>query len=101
MTPASTPNSVLVIFPNPSNGTQPTQVQLNLTQVSDVKIQIFTIAFRKVGEQTFSQVPPGGKVTLSLTDRWGSLLANGLYYIRVEVTGMAPVTKILRLLVLR
>ncbi len=58
------------------------------------------MAFRKIdhGSQTVS-----GTTTLvwDLRDKNDSLVANGLYYIRVRVTGPITTTKILKVLVLR
>jgi hypothetical protein len=54
-----------------------------LTKVSDVKVQIFTLGFRKVNEMVFPQVLPGVSVSINLVDRWNKPLANGLYYIVV------------------
>jgi hypothetical protein len=71
-----------VIYPNPSDG-RPVNILPPLTKVSDVKVQIFTLAFRKVNETMFSQVQPGVRVTVNLTDFSSKPLANGLYYIRV------------------
>jgi hypothetical protein len=63
--------------------------------VSDVTVKIFTIAFRKVQETTFPQVPSGTAVTLALTDRWGTPLANGLYYLVVQTSTGKSVGKLL------
>lgn len=61
----------------------------------DVRIEIFTTAFRKVQDQTFPHVPAGGKVALELKDKWGHPLASGLYYVVVSFQGHKMVEKLL------
>ena len=82
-TATSIPNSTPVVYPNPSNG-EPVQIQLFLRQASDVRVQIYTASFRKVGDQSFADVLPGGTVSVAWVDRWGHPLASGLYYFAVE-----------------
>ena len=86
LTEAGSPSGKPVIFPNPSDGTQPVNIQLpGLTTNSNVNVRIFTTAFRKVQEISFTNVP-AGIVSFALTDRWGTPLASGLYYV-VITTG--------------
>jgi uncharacterized repeat protein (TIGR01451 family) len=97
-TPTHTPVSKtgVVIFPNPSTGTSVT-IQLSLaSSASQVRIEIFTLAFRRVNQITLSAVPAGIKdVTLSLTDRDGTPLANGLYFVVVNGDGQRTIEKLL------
>jgi len=51
-----------------------------------VRVEIFTVAFRKVQDKTFTNIPSGTAVTISLTDRWGNRLANGFYYVVVTTS---------------
>ena len=80
-----------VVYPNPSDGTKPVKVTVPYT---DVKVQIFTTAFRKVAEKSF---PPqsSGYVDLDLTDNWGTKLASGLYYVVVTSPNGKKVGKLL------
>lgn len=93
-TPA--PDEKPVVFPNPSDGTKPVMVDVNLTQATDtVTVQVYTVAFRKVQETKLTAGSPG--VTASLVggvathwrlpvptnDNWGTPLASGLYYVVV------------------
>jgi hypothetical protein len=72
-----------VIYPNPGTGPSVT-IQVPLASSSDVKVEIFTTAFRKVlDEDSRMGYPPADKVNLMLQDRWGRELANGLYYVRI------------------
>jgi hypothetical protein len=74
-----------VPFPNPVKGGT---VQINFvlaTASSDVKIRVFTTAFRKVKTVDLGPLPAGASdPTLPLTDEQGRPLANGLYYVEVS-----------------
>jgi hypothetical protein len=74
-----------VIYPNPADGTKPINIHLDLTDTSNVKVQIFTTAFRRIQEIPFPQQPVGIDVQINLTDKWGSPLASGLYYMVVTI----------------
>ncbi len=73
----------VVLYPNPSNGTEPLFIAVPLTAPADVKVQIFTTAFRKVQEKTYPSQPVGIPVSITLNDREGTPLASGLYYVVV------------------
>jgi hypothetical protein len=62
-----------------------------------VEIGIFTTAFRKVGEEDFSNVAPGQTLALDLNDRMGKSLANGLYYLFIRAQGHLWKVKLLLL----
>jgi hypothetical protein len=69
---------------------------LNLTSSANVRIQIFTVSFRKVVDETIPSVPAGtSKLPVALVDREGRPLANGLYYVVVTVNGKRSVLKLL------
>lgn len=86
---------VAVIYPNPARGPA-VKVLLPATEgASDVRVRIFTTAFRKVLETTFPNVPSGATVTVLLTDRFGNPLANGLYYGVVQTSQGRSVSKLL------
>lgn len=75
-----------VIYPNPVTIGNSFNLQFPMSGVSDVKLQLFTLAFRKVQDQTLHQLNPGGPcrcVTMPVTiaDNWGNNLSNGLYYV--------------------
>ena len=97
--PSSTPtpsgNKGVVIYPNPVTGPTVNVLPPAYTGVSTVEVEIFTTAFRKVREETFPNVPPGLAVTVQLTDKWGTPLANGLYYVMVIVDGHRSFGKLL------
>jgi hypothetical protein len=85
----------IVLYPNPADGTQPVSLRLNLTSPANVKVQVFTTAFRKVLEQSFSQQPVGVDMALTLVDKWGTPLASGLYYVVVTFNNNRLVGKLL------
>jgi hypothetical protein len=95
-TPAPSGNPP-AIYPNPSNG-GPVTLNPGLTAPSDVRVDIFTVGFRKVNSLFFPSVPAGATVSLNLTDRFGTPLASGLYYL---VLHTSQGRTILKLLILR
>ena len=90
--PVTTP----IVFPNPSTGGSVSVLPASYTGNKDVKIQIFTTAFRLVQETDYSSVPYG-PLTVNLVDKWGHPLASGLYYVVIEVDGHHSVVKLLLL----
>jgi len=62
---------------------------------SSVKIQVFTLAFRKVREISISQAAAGSDLGLSLNDNGGNALANGLYYVVVTTNQGHKIGKLL------
>jgi O-glycosyl hydrolase len=104
LTPTYTPTltSQIVIsepFPNPSSGS-PITFNVQVPNQSTVTLEVFTLAFRKVFSETAQAYGP---VTLqwNLKDTSGTLVSNGVYYVRINVTGHPSATKILKVLVLR
>ncbi len=86
-------------FPNPSGGS-PITFNIQVPGESTVTLDVFTLAFRKVYAETTHAYGP---VTLqwNLRDVSGALVSNGLYYVRIQVSGSQSTTKILKVLVLR
>jgi len=60
-----------------------------------VKVEIFTVAFRKVLVKTFENVQSGQSLPLTLTDYWGRPLAGGLYYVVIVADGHFSIGKLL------
>jgi hypothetical protein len=96
ITPTPTPsgNTEPVVYPNPSTG-GPVNILPPLTKASDVKVQIFTVAFRRVNETAFPQVPAGASVSITLTDFGNKPLASGLYYVVVETDSGRSIAKLM------
>ncbi len=92
-----------ILFPNPI--LQGTQVQFyyNLpAAVDEVKVKVFTSAFRKIFEGTGPSIQPGTYLYSWDWSARGLDLANGLYYLVVTAkTGGKETRKVMKLLVLR
>lgn len=94
----STPTSVVgtgtpVIYPNPVTGSS-ALLQLPTANATNVKVQIFTIAFREVQTLKFAQVS-GSQLTIPVMDRSGMMLADGLYYFVIQANGIRWIDKVL------
>ncbi len=102
VTPIATPVIITIgpSYPNPI-GTGPLSFPIQAPIGSTVHWTIYTTAFRKVYDNT--QPIPGnnGIFYWNLLDSWGNPVANGFYYVRVQVTGTITSTKILNVLVIR
>jgi hypothetical protein len=83
-TPSATFFPTPVLYPNPVYEGDQVQIQPPLTASTDVRVEIFTIAFRKVQDEIFHQTAVGAILPIQLTDKWNSPLANGLYYLAVS-----------------
>lgn len=96
-TPTQTqvPNKKPCVYPNPSDGTSPARVlPPAYTGLSPVKVQIFTLAFRKVLEKNY---PPmaWGLVSVPLVDAWNKPLASGVYYVVIQTAQGRSIAKLL------
>jgi hypothetical protein len=80
----------VVIYPNPVSGSAVQILPPTYLKSSNVRVEIYTSAYRKVKDETFDSVPSGRAVVVSLTGRGGKPLANGVYYVVVTTsTGRA------------
>ena len=86
---------MLVIYPNPAKGESVQLLAPAYEGISDVRVEIYTSAFRKVQNEIYPSVHSGTPVTIILKDRWGTPLANGLYYVVVTVNGNTSLGKLL------
>ncbi len=93
-TPTPPWNGKLVIYPNPVSVGN-TSITLPITKASNVTIKIFTLGLRKMQEESYSNVLPGVSFQLQLVDKQGVELANGLYYVVVDVASQRYVSKLL------
>ena len=102
-TPTSTPTPLVKTiikypYPNPvDNG--PVVVDLDVPGPSTVEWSVFTLSFRKIlgGEVSINST---GSVVWDLKDKSGAKVADGIYYLRIEVQGPQPTVKIFKILVL-
>jgi O-glycosyl hydrolase len=88
-------NPVVVVFPNPVTGPTVNVLPPAYQGTADVRIEIFTLGFRKVQDHTYMNIPDGTPVVVELKDRSGNPLANGLYYVVVTVNGQRSIAKLL------
>lgn len=84
-----------MVYPNPSRGSSVSVLPPAYSGVADVRVEVFTTAFRKALDETFPNAPSGTAVTIPLTDSWGHPLANGLYYVVATVNGRQSIGKLL------
>ena len=85
-------------YPNPvTDG--PVNVDIKVPGPSAVKWSVFTVNFRKIISGEIS-VNSTGTVSWALKDKNGVRVADGLYYIRIEVQGPQPLVKVFKILVL-
>jgi len=94
-TVTSTPGTGPVIYPNPISGLGPAHLSVPLTGVSDVKVTLYSSAFRSLNSLSCSNVAPGTVLDIPLTDRNGNPLANGVYYLVVQAQGKRWIVKLM------
>jgi hypothetical protein len=104
LTPTITPTplpvtSVCPPYPNPAKGNQ-ISCCYTAEEPSPVRWDVFTMAFRKIDGHD-EGMTSGGTLVWDLKDYSGAPVANGLYFLRVEIGGAQPLTKILKVLVTR
>jgi hypothetical protein len=63
-------------------------------------MDVFTLAFRKIASQT-QEIYGDQTFQWNLKDASGAQASNGLYYVRIRVTGNQSSTKIFKILILR
>jgi len=91
-------------YPNPvSDG--PIRIDVTMPGSGRIQMDVFTTAFRKITEHTtMVNGGMGGTITSvewDLRDKTGARIANGLYYIRIQISGLQESTKIFKVLVIR
>jgi hypothetical protein len=96
-----TPVPPMNFYPNPYTGTGPLKLHLDLTEASDIQVAFFTMGFRKVKEQAFQQAAASSDLEMQTVDLTGKILANGLYFVRIEAKKNPKINKTLKLMILR
>ena len=84
-----------MIYPNPITGPGPVYLHLPLSSASNVRVRVYTSAFRMVNSLSFENVQPGQDVAIPLTNKWGGVLASGLYYLSVDAGGKHWIVKLM------
>jgi hypothetical protein len=97
-TSTSTPAAlkVPVIYPNPVDGTSRVSIRPPVYTGNTVKVEIYTVAYRKVFNRTFN-LTYGNDVILNapVTDNWNNPLASGVYYVVVTTNSGRSIGKML------
>jgi hypothetical protein len=90
---------ILAPYPNPSTGS-PIFFPVEVPSLCTVTMDVFTLSFRKIISQT-AQVNGVQTLQWNLMDVSGTLVGNGLYYVRIHIAGNQSTTKIMKVLILR
>jgi len=83
------------IYPNPAPGETVTILPPYYSDFSNVRVEVFTLGFRKVIDQTVDSIQTGTPIAVRLVGRFGNPLANGLYYVVVTTTAGRTIGKLL------
>jgi hypothetical protein len=83
------------IYPNPVSGPTVNILPPSFNGISNVRVEIYTLAFRKVQDMTYISQTSGTAIPLSLTGKSGSPLSNGIYYVVVTTSSGRVVGKLL------
>jgi hypothetical protein len=83
------------LYPNPVTGSTVKILPPYYTGVSNVRVEVYTLAFRKIIERTYDSLPAGTDISMELVGLTGNTLANGVYYVVVTVDGMHATGKLL------
>ncbi len=83
------------IYPNPAPGPTVNILPPAYTGTANIRVEVFTLAFRKVQDNDYPDWPSGMVIRLNLTGRKGNELANGVYYVVVTVNGQRSIGKLL------
>ncbi len=101
-TPTPTPVTEIKInppYPNPSFG-GPVTLNVQLPGTGEVHLSVFSASFRKIYDNKIP-LSGSGNVSWDLMDRQGTPAADGIYYLRLEVSAGSNMKKIFKVLVLR
>lgn len=93
LTPAG--NTQVILYPNPVTGGSISVLPPIYSGSQDVRIEVFTLSFRKVLDENERGLAPGTAVKIELVDQWGHPLADGLYYVVVTINGKHSTAKLL------
>jgi hypothetical protein len=82
-----------LVYPNPATSST-TTIQLPVTNMTNVTVQILTVAMRQVKTISVPRIT-GNNLTVQLVDKSGINLANGLYYFQIQADGQKWTNKVL------
>jgi uncharacterized repeat protein (TIGR01451 family) len=92
--------TICPVYPNPVSRDGHVSMCVWVPGPSNVEMTVYTTAFRKVFVKTIP-VASNANLVWDMRDQWGTPIANGLYYVRIRVTGPAPTVRIQKLLINR
>ncbi len=91
-TPSITQLTVLANHPNPFTGS--TELEIGLPSASDITVEIYDVAGRRVSEISIKQANAGWqRIPFTGHDTGGHALASGVYFYRVHAAGMTVTRK--------
>jgi hypothetical protein len=100
LSPTSVPGTTISNpYPNPSTG-GPVDVNIDISSPSIVTLTVFTLFGREVYQESL-ELALDGTISWNLADLQGTTVANGLYYLKIQVNGNQPLVRVLKVLVLR
>jgi hypothetical protein len=88
-------------YPNPVKDAGPVSIQMQVPLGSTVEWSVFTTSFRKILDVSNPVSGNNTNIVWDLNDDWGEPVANGLYYIRIVISGSEKTSKIIKFIVLR
>ncbi len=100
-TPTPAPIGIGWPYPNPDWGEGPVNIPIQAAAGCSVECKVYTTAFRKIRDFTRPMTADAYHLTWDLDDNWQAPVANGLYYMEVEVTGPVQMSKLFKVLVAR
>jgi hypothetical protein len=83
------------LYPNPVTGSKVNILPPHYLGASNVRVEVFTLGFRKIIDLTFDSLQAGTAIPLELIDRSRNSLANGVYYVVVTFNGTRSMGKLL------
>lgn len=83
------------LYPNPVAGSAVNILPPPYTGTSNVRVEIYTVSFRKVLDKSYDSVTSGTAVVVTLTGTGGDPLANGVYYVVVMTNAGRTIGKLL------
>jgi hypothetical protein len=65
-----------------------------------VTLSVYSLSGRRIYQESL-ELTSDGSISWNLNDLEGVAVANGVYYLRIQVNGSQPLTKLLKVLILR
>ncbi len=75
-------------------------INIDISSPSMVTLTVFTLYGREIYQESLERASDG-TISWNLADLQGTTVANGVYYLKIQVNGNQPLVKVLKVLVLR